>query len=397
MRTPRPGGLACAGLVLAALALVAGCSGRPTWRSPGESAKPGKPTGPTVTAPADGATDVPTSAEIVLAGANPSTSVALADSGGAAVEGEMRPDGSSWVPAAQLKYATMYTAKVGDKTVSFTTMNKPSDLVRVSSAIGDDQVIGVAAPLVVNFGVDVPKDQRVAVQRRLFVKSEPAQEGIWNWFSPREIHYRSREYWQPGTKLSVRLATGGLPWGGTWYGGSDITVRASVGPKLEITVDNATKQMTVTQDGQLLRTVPVSLGKPNSPSFSGNMVVMIKNEWEWFDSGTFGIPADSPGGYRTKVFWPMRLSWSGQYIHSAPWSVRDQGKRNVSHGCTNISPENADWLWHLAHIGDPVVVKGTEQSLPWADGWTDWNASWEEYAKGSAIPPSGAAPTPSHS
>jgi lipoprotein-anchoring transpeptidase ErfK/SrfK len=394
MRRPRPGRLVCASLLVSALALVAGCTDKPSWREPGQTGSSSKaPSGPTVTAPKDGATDVPTSAEVELTGANRSTPVTLTDAGGTTIEGTMREDGSSWVPAKQLKYATKYTAKVGGTTVSFTTMNKPPDLVRVSSAIGDDQVVGVAAPLVVNFGVDVPKERRAVIQKRLFVTSDPPQEGIWNWFSPREIHYRSREHWQPGTKLSVRLATGGLPWGGKWYGAADITVQATVGPKLEIAVDNATKQMTVTQDGQVLRTVPVSLGKASTPSFYGNMVIMVKNEWEWFDSGTFGIPSDSPGGYRTKVYWPMRLTWSGQYVHAAPWSVRDQGKRNVSHGCTNVSPENADWLWHLVHIGDPVVVKGTEEGLPWGDGWTDWNVPWDEYVKGSAIPPSG---TPSN-
>jgi len=129
----------------------------------------------------------------------------------------------------------------------------------------------------------------------------------------------------------------------------------------------------------------VSLGKPSTPSSYGNMVVMIKNEWEWFDTTTFGIPPDSPGGYRTKVFWPMRLTWGGEYIHAAPWSVDAQGRRNVSHGCVNMSTANAKWLWDLVHIGDPVVVKGTEHKLDWGNGWTDWDRPWEEYVKGSAL------------
>ncbi|HEY2950094.1 MAG TPA: L,D-transpeptidase, partial [Micromonosporaceae bacterium] len=143
---------------------------------------------------------------------------------------------------------------------------------------------------------------------------------------------------------------------------------------------------------------PVSLGKPASPSSSGNMVVMVKNPQEYFDSGTFGIPADSPGGYRTLVYWSQRLTWGGQFIHGAPWSVGDQGRRNVSHGCTNLSPTNAQWLFSITHIGDPVIVKGTERGLDWGDGWTDWNVSWEEYLKGSALPHDAArspAPSPS--
>jgi len=124
---------------------------------------------------------------------------------------------------------------------------------------------------------------------------------------------------------------------------------------------------------------------------------MVKNEWEWFDSSTYGVPVDAGEGYRTKVSWPMRLTWGGQYIHAAPWSVADQGHTNVSHGCTNVSMQAADWLWHQVHLGDPVIVKGTERGLDWGDGWTDWNVSFDQYKKGSALPAAAASPTPAPS
>jgi lipoprotein-anchoring transpeptidase ErfK/SrfK len=142
----------------------------------------------------------------------------------------------------------------------------------------------------------------------------------------------------------------------------------------------------VAEDDKVIRTIPVSLGKPSSPSSRGNMVIMTKHESEYFDSSTYGVPTNSPDGYRTKVYWTQRLTWDGQYIHAAPWSVADQGVRNVSHGCANISTANAEWLFHLTHIGDPVIIKGAEHPLEWANGWTDWNVSWEEYLSGSALP-----------
>lgn len=160
---------------------------------------------------------------------------------------------------------------------------------------------------------------------------------------------------------------------------------ATVGAKLVMTIDNKTKQMTVTKDDKVLKTMPVSLGKTATPSSSGNMVVMSRNEWEWFDSSTYGVPVASAGGYRTKVFWDLRLTWGGEYIHAAPWSTGDQGRRNVSHGCTNLSTANAQWLYDIVKVGDPVIVKDTEVRLKWADGWTDWDRSWDEYVKGSAI------------
>jgi hypothetical protein len=190
--------------------VAAGCSGGNT-RVGGNKGKSSTATA-TITSPIEGASGVPTSAEIVFkAGSNEKATVELSDADGKAVDGAMRADGSSWVPASQLKYATKYTAKVsGGKAVSFTTMSKPANPVHVTSAIGDDQVVGVAAPIVVTFGADVAKDQRASVQRRLFVTSDPPQEGAWNWFNGHEVHYRSKEYWQTGTKLSFRLATGGV-------------------------------------------------------------------------------------------------------------------------------------------------------------------------------------------
>ncbi|MGI5236538.1 Ig-like domain-containing protein [Dactylosporangium sp. CA-139066] len=294
-----------------------------------------------------------------------------------------------WIPDKQLKWSTEYTATVtsgsATGTVKFTTMAKPSNLARVSSQVGDNQVVGVGMPMILSFAVDIPKDKRAEVQRHLFMASDPPQEGVWNWFSSKEIHYRPKEYWQAGTKLTLRAALGGVSLGGKWYAEKDLTVDATVGKRLIMEVDNASKKMTVTEDGVVLKTMPVSLGKPSNPSDSGNFIVMVKNEWEWFDSSTYGVPVDSPDGYRTKVQYPQRITWSGQYIHAAPWSVDDQGKRNVSHGCVNISLELSQWLYGVTHIGDPVIVKGTEEHVKYGDGWTDWDLPWDQYVKGSAL------------
>jgi lipoprotein-anchoring transpeptidase ErfK/SrfK len=385
------------------LAALAACEPNARWNAPGEGDRP-----PEIhlTSPVDGATGVPTSAEIVFTAVGTrEVEVRLADAAGGNVDGVMRADGSSWLAAVQLKYETTYTATViatstsGTKAEAksrFTTMTQPADLVDVHSWIGDDQVVGVGMPVVVTFGLDVSQDRRDDVQRRLFVRSDPPQEGIWNWFNPHEVHYRPREHWRPGTKLDIRIGTGGLPWGlGQWHGRHDLTVRASVGPALLIEVDNKTKTMKVTRDGKVLRTIPVSLGKPSSPSSYGNLLVMVRKPWEFFDSSTYGVPVNSPDGYRTRVEWTMRLTWGGEYIHAAPWSVADQGRRNVSHGCVNITTASARWLYGIVKVGDPVTVRGTERRVTWGDGWTDWDRPWSEYVKGSAVAPSATAPATS--
>ncbi|MBN1171942.1 MAG: L,D-transpeptidase family protein, partial [Micromonosporaceae bacterium] len=402
---PRARSVALAAAVCCPL-LVLGCdSGGPRWHDAGDTGSRDGSPNITITQPAPEATGVPTSAEIVYSATDASDPAVELLQEAVRIPGEFRSDGSSWVPAKQLKYSTRYTAtvtvtvrgKTQSEAVSFTTMAKPSATLRVSSVIGDDQVVGVGMPIIITLGGDVARDQRAAVQRRLFVTSDPPQEGAWNWFNAHEIHFRPREYWQASTRLSFRAALGGLPLGGDRYGANDITVRAAVGSRLLITIENQTKQMTVTEDGSVLRTIPVSLGKPSSPSASGNLIIMAKQREEWFDSSTYGVPADSADGYRTLVKFTQRLTWDGEYIHAAPWSVGDQGRRNVSHGCTNISEANAKWLFGVTHIGDPVIIKNTEQHVRWGNGYTDWELTFEEYARGGAEPTtaSGSAAAPS--
>jgi lipoprotein-anchoring transpeptidase ErfK/SrfK len=392
---------------------TAACSPSAKWLNPGETEPANAADTPkvSITGIKDGATDVSTSTEIsyTVTGTRDAT-VSLVDDAGKNVAGAPRADGSSWVPAVQLDYDKKYTVTVtasksdgtkGEARATFTTMKQPANLVDVTSYIGDDQVVGVGMPIVITFGVRVPENQRAAIQRRLFVTTDPPQEGIWHWMSSdfhtpgTEVHYRPREYWKAGTKINVRVATGGLAWGvGDWYGSHDITLKFSVGDAVLIDVDNATKKLTVTQNGQVARTMPASLGRPAFPSSSGTMVIFEKHESELFTSASIDVPVGSPGGYSAQVQWVMKLTTKGEYIHAAPWSVKDQGKRNVSHGCVNISTDNAKWLENLVTVGTPVTVRGTEVHVAWGNGVTDWDRTWDEYVKGSAIP---YQPTPSAS
>jgi lipoprotein-anchoring transpeptidase ErfK/SrfK len=198
------------------------------------------------------------------------------------------------------------------------------------------------------------------------------------------MHWRPKEFWQAGTKVFVDLRVGGLPCGGGYYGRTDLTLDCSIGPALVMTVDDkaSPKVMTVTKDGRVLKKIPVSLGRASMPSSSGTMIIIEKLAKTVFDTRTDPNPANR---YVTPIDYAQRLTWGGEFIHSAPWSVNDQGKRNVSHGCINMSAANAKWLFSQTLIGDPVTVKGTSRALQYGNGWTDWDKPWDEYVKGSAI------------
>jgi lipoprotein-anchoring transpeptidase ErfK/SrfK len=343
--------------------------------------------------PASGKKDVPISAEVGLkVTGGKVSSVTLRDAKGKPLAGELREDGSAWVPSKPLKNSSTYEATVvaaGDSgqaktvTTKFTTMAKRGRETGTGLYLFDGKTYGVGMPVVAEFSPGVKKKDRAAVQKRMFVKSDPPQPGTWSWTSSgTQAYYRGPAYWKPGTKLTVRLALAGVPTGAGRYGDQDRSATAKIGRQFEMKVDNKTKKMTVVQDGKTVKTIPVSLGKSSTPSASGTMVVMEKKAQTVFDT----TDTDGAEGYVTDIEFAQRITWSGQYLHSAPWSVGSQGRRNVSHGCVNVSPSNARWLFDKTLIGDPITVRGTGDKLEYGDGWTPWNVSWSEFVKGSALP-----------
>ncbi|MBF9128076.1 L,D-transpeptidase family protein [Plantactinospora sp. S1510] len=344
--------------------------------------------------PASGAKKQPVSVEIgtKITGGK-IDSVSLTAAGGGTVKGSMREDGSSWVPAVPLKYSKTYTAKVTattstgqseTKTTSFTTMAKPRSVIGSGLYLFDDKTYGVAMPVVVEFSPGIAKKDRAKVQRRMFVESDPPQPGAWHWVSSgTQAYYRAPEYWKPGTTLTVRIGLEGIPLSNGKYGNVDRKATSKIGSKFEMKVDNKTKKMTVFENDKLVRTIPVSLGKKATPSSSGKMVVMEKKSSTVFDTRDDPDPSNR---YVTEIDFAQRLTWGGEYIHAAPWSVGDQGRRNVSHGCVNVSTPNARWLFEKTKPGDPVTISGTERKLEPGNGWTAWNLSWKDFIKGSALP-----------
>ncbi|MFY1702380.1 Ig-like domain-containing protein [Micromonospora sp. WMMA1923] len=398
MRLRRRLGLLTVAIVVAPSA-VAGCT---VQRGGAERAEAeAKPPEVSEVTPADRSRDTPVTAEVgaTVTGGR-ITGVRITDDKGGQVPAEPREDGSTWVPNQPLKPKRTYTAEVtatGDsgrtttRKTTFTTMAESSKPAVTSTLyfVGN-RTYGTAMPVTVAFDPPIPKEARADVQRRLFVKTDPPQPGVWSWIGDgTQVYYRAPDFWRTGTRISVRSALQGLPIGKNLVGDADRTATSKIGRQVSLEVDNATKQMSVFQDGKLARRIPVSLGKPSTPSSSGKMVIMEKHEFTTFD--TRGEP---DGGYVVDVEDAQRYTWGGEFIHAAPWSEGDQGNTNVSHGCANVSSSAADWLMGVTQVGDLITVKGTEVPLQPGNGWTAWNVSWDEYVKGSALPvPAGLQPS----
>jgi lipoprotein-anchoring transpeptidase ErfK/SrfK len=408
MRRATRGWLAttAAAAVLLPLGLV-GCGGQRAarWEPPagsaGPAAAPAAAPSELAVTPEPGTTGALLSTEIGIRTDGEVTEVVLTAADGDRISGQIREDGTAWVPDRPLDPTTRYTATVtaaaGGQTSSaeteFTTMAAPGPRTGTGLYLFDGREYGVAMPVVVEFVPPVPPDARAEVQRRMFVRTDPPQPGVWHWVeNGSQAFYRAPEHWQPGTELAVRIALAGHPTGGGRYGDIDRSATATIGDPVRLEIDNRSKTLSVFRDGKLSRTMPVSLGKPSTPSSSGQMVVMSRERQTIFDTFDELGPSE---GYRVNIEYAMRLTWGGEFIHSAPWSVADQGVRNVSHGCVNLAPADARWLFDLAKIGDPVDVAGTEERLAPGNGWTAWDLSWEEFVAGSALPvPAWLLPVP---
>jgi lipoprotein-anchoring transpeptidase ErfK/SrfK len=219
----------------------------------------------------------------------------------------------------------------------------------------DGAVVGVAKPIILNFQSPI-SDRRLAEQA-VRISSTPAVAGKFYWMSSTQLRWRPMQFWPANTAVTIDA------------GGTKSSFRT--GDALLATIDNANLQMRVTRNGTLERTMPVSLGKPGYETPNGTYYVLEKFADMVMDSSTYGVPITAAEGYRIRVRHAVRINNAGIFVHGAPWSVADQGRRNVSHGCPNLSPSNAQWFFNTFGSGDPVVVKNSTGVYNENDGAQD--------------------------
>ena len=246
------------------------------------------------------------------------------------------------------------------------------------------ETVGVGMPVIMTF--DVAVTDRAAIERHLSVESSPQQAGAWHWISDNEVHWRPRTFWQPGTDVAVTADINSIPAGNGIYGQLSRTTSFSVGDAMVSRIDVARHRMKVFRNGTLLRTIPVSAGKPGFITRSGTKVIIEKFRAKRMDAATTGIDRDDPEYYNlSNVEYAMRVTYSGEFLHAAPWSVASQGRANVSHGCVGMSTRNAAWVYDISRRGDVVEVTGTNRQMTLTNGYGDWNASFADYRLGSAL------------
>ena len=373
-------------LVVAALGLAA-CS------SSGAAPPPAPPPGAAVSVqPTDRAADISPAAPARVSVADGRLmQVALTSGDGAAVAGAPSPDGRTWTSTGPLAYDTTYTwsgSAIGENNQpvpvagTFTTVN-PQQKAQASIQIPEGDSVGIGAPIIVQFDQHI--DDKAAAQRAMSVQSSIPTEGSWAWLPDTadgsRAHWRPKEYWTPGTQVTVDLAMLGVPLGGGAWGNGNVVDHFTIGRSQIVKADVNSHQMVVVRDGQTVMTIDASYGlgsDPNRNTTNGIHVVMDKQENVLMSNPAYGYK-DVP------EHWAVRISNNGEYIHANPATTGDQGSINVTHGCVNLSTQDAEAYFNTALYGDPVEVTGSPVPMPRTDIY-DWSLSWNEWLSMSALP-----------
>jgi lipoprotein-anchoring transpeptidase ErfK/SrfK len=344
---------------------------------------------------------------VVKANAGTLTDVRMVNDGGKQVEGVMTPDNTVWKPTIALGYGRTYTLKVSSRgpdgvdsiqVSSFSTL-RPSNQTKVSftttseAALRDGGIYGVGAVLVAHFDEQIA--DRAAAEKQLAVTTNPSVHGSWFWVDDQNAHWRPEHYYTPGTTVTAEAKIYGISLGKDLFGQEDSRVSFRIGDAHVSIADDATKLVSVFDNGALVRTMPTSMGMGGTEDVGGQTIslwtppgiytVLDKGNPVVMDSSTFGLPKNSRLGYRETINYATKISTDGIYLHELDATVWAQGHQDTSHGCLNLNADNAKWFYGFSVPGDVVEIRNSGgPPLKLAQNG-DWTLSWDQWRNGSAL------------
>lgn len=383
-------------VVLLAVSACAGGGSTPdvgATSSGSSTTRPALPQAKVRVTPADGVADVMPDQPITV-------QVLTGDLSGVRVRGPEGTDvageitGQTWTSTTRLKPATTYSVAVtaagpegGTSTQRSTFTTHDPEVTATYGIVYDGQTVGVAMPVSIQFDTSVTDaSYREAIEEAVSVQTTPQVEGAWGWLDDRQLMWRPKEFWPAGTRVTVDAPLTGYQTGPDKWVAEDLSGSMTIGREQMTRVDIDDHRMTVTRGGQEVKSFPVSSGRPgaDTETRSGMKVVIGKQREITMDSETIGIDKGEPGYYKIDTDWNVRVTWTGEFVHSAPWSVGAQGSANVSHGCVNMAPANAEWFYDNSLPGDPVDFTGSDREFLPGEGIGVWQYSWADWQAQSA-------------
>jgi lipoprotein-anchoring transpeptidase ErfK/SrfK len=197
---------------------------------------------------------------------------------------------------------------------------------------------------------------RKKIEQAVSVTTSSKVEGSWGWLDNRQLIWCPKEFCSPGTTVTTKAPLPGFRAGEDKRVAEDLSGSVTIGRQQLSRVDIDKHQMTVTRDGATVKTFPASSG----------------NKCE-------------PGYYKVDTNFNVRMTWTGEFVHSAPWSVGAQGSTNVSHGCVNMAPSAAEWFFDNSIPGDPVDFEGSSREFKPSEGIGVWQYGYAQWQQQSAL------------
>jgi lipoprotein-anchoring transpeptidase ErfK/SrfK len=344
------------------------------------------PPSPIQISPASGAADADPSAGITVTTSEGTLTNVTVNTPGDAVTGHLNQSGTVWHSQWALDVSQTYTVtatatRAGGGTVSNTSTFRtltPSRTFSTEILEGYGQTYGVGMPIILYFSQ--PITNKAAVEQALQVATSKPVVGAWYWDDDCNMavscaYFRPRDYWPAGTVVSFTGHLNGVEGAPGMYGTHTLTQTFGIGASLVAIGNTQTHQTQIYSNGKLLYDWRISTGRPGDDTPDGSYLTIEKEN-----------PVQMVGpGYSISVPWSVRFTFSGDYYHDAYWSVGEQGFENVSHGCVNLSPADAEIYYNLAVPGDPITIVGSPQGGTMDNGWTEWFLSWGQYLQGSAL------------
>ncbi len=319
------------------------------------------------------------------------TDVTVKDARGDEVAGYLGSGGmtwhSTWALASPQTYAVTATAigrhgRMATRYATFST-SAPARTFAASVDMSPGETVGVGMPIMVTFSR--PIHDEAQVERSLEIRSTKPVVGAWYWLDDKTVWFRPRRYWPAYDRVRFTAHLAGVRGASGVYGAADLSRQFTIGKSLVTVASARSHRMKVWVNGRLRFDWPISTGQPGDDTPDGEYLTIEKGNPVDMDSCSFGVCQGDPGYYNVLVYDSVRFTWSGDYIHSAPWSVGEQGYANVSHGCVNLAPDNAAWYYDNAGRGEPVTIVGSPVQGTPGDGWTIWFLSWKKLVRGSAL------------
>lgn len=318
------------------------------------------------------------------------TSVTVRNSDGHVLAGRYGGAASSWQTSYALApsqtyqvTATAVNARHKQTEISGTFRTfRPAHSIVASTTITPQQSYGIGMPIMISFSR--PVTNKAAVEGSLQVTSSKPVTGAWYWMNSKTVWFRPERYWPAHTQVHFTAHLAGVQVAPGVFGRANLSQHFRIGNSLVVVANTATHYMKVWWKGRRIGNWPISTGRPGMDTADGHYLSFDMANPVDMNSASIGIPPGSPGYYNELVYDAVQFTMSGTYIHSAPWSVAEQGIVNVSHGCVNLGPANAVWYYNHSMLGDPISVVGSPVRGTWNNGWTIYFLSWPKLLAGSA-------------